>query len=129
MNQETIYSKIHEEIIADLKGLVLTEYCGKGCSTEIIRKFMYTHINNSRAKVNVNALDIHFVVASGPGQIIPNDIRVVAGNLYTYITLCGIEVPYYDWIYDEKFVYDGYLFKYNGTKHEYYHLQHIKQKK
>jgi hypothetical protein len=42
-------------------------------------------------------------------------------NLYTYVLTCGVYVPYYDWVYEDRFEYKGIIYYYADHSYGKFH--------
>ena len=77
--------------------------------------FTYRH---EKCAINPDAIEIDFLYDDGDDPI-RKKIKLVYKNLYTFVLVQGICVPYYKWTFTDEFIdhKNGYHFKRFGDKY------------
>jgi len=82
------------------------------------------YLANTYGEDNVIAEAVHVGICieqTIDGALKLSNTNLAYGNLYTYVLISGICVPYFDWVYEDVFVTEDYTYRFDsltatGTK-------------
>lgn len=109
---ESVQAHLHRECLLDKNRTIhdaewsnVTEHC-----VDRLRDWANEDVDN----INLDAI-IFKIVQTPPevGQPVPSEYRIIAANLYTHVTMHGIIVPYYEWLYTNEYYFKDMIFFYD----------------
>ena len=77
---------------------------------DLIKEFLISIYGEE--KINLDAIDAKLQIASNE-KTFENTCTLSYGNLYTYVLLNNICIPYYEWIYDSHYFGNEYVYTLN----------------
>jgi len=96
----------------ELKSL-LTFSAQTDCSTEHLTSLVHRFFINKYGEENVHLDALHIEVSIVCKD--PSISYLWFGNLYSYVLLSGVCMPYCDWIYENRYYGEDYIYEYDTS--------------